>query len=234
MKKNGFTLVEVITVIVILGIIILIAVPSYIGISENLKQKQYENKLKQIEIKATEWANDNNITDDTTITVSRLVDDGYVNMDDETSNDKRVINPMNDESMECYHVEISVDNGKYKAKVKESEDCELKDVEEQDKNIKVVGYEIDSSTNTILNSEELELNANELPWSGKDVLLLTTSDIYESPKSITYSSGSTNETKSGIMYSGSFQEGDTINVSNYQNLYIVSANVILKSKYNIS
>ena len=54
MNKKGFTLVEVIMVVVILGIIIGIAVPSYIAVSNNIKEKNYKrinstiwNRFKQ-------------------------------------------------------------------------------------------------------------------------------------------------------------------------------------------
>ena len=43
--KKGFTLVEVIMVVVILGIIIGGAVPSYIVISNNIKEKNYNLNL---------------------------------------------------------------------------------------------------------------------------------------------------------------------------------------------
>ena len=177
MKKNGFTLTEVIAVIVILSVIILMAVPAYLGITETLRNNQYDNKVKQISTKATEWATDNNITEDTTITIARLVDDGYVDMDDETSDDKRVINPLNNESMECYHVEISIINGGYETKITESDDCELKILEDQEKNIKVTAYEFDPETNTILNAEAIKLNAKEFEWTGKDVLLFLQDQI---------------------------------------------------------
>ena len=39
MNKKGFTLVEVVIVVVILGIIIGLAVPSYIAVSNNIKEK---------------------------------------------------------------------------------------------------------------------------------------------------------------------------------------------------
>ena len=41
-KNEGFTLVEVIMVVVILGIIIGIAVPSYIAVSNNIRRKNYD------------------------------------------------------------------------------------------------------------------------------------------------------------------------------------------------
>ena len=233
MDKNGFTLTEVIAVIVILSVIILMAVPAYLGITQTLKNNQYDNKIKQISTKATEWATDNNITEDTTISLAKLIDDGYIDMDDETSDDKRVINPLNRESMECYHVVISIINGGYEVKVEESNDCELKILEDQEKNIKVTGYEIDPETNTILNAEAIKLNAKEFEWTGKDVLLVTTSDVYENPSSITFSTGSDNNMKTGDMYLGVPRKGDVINPDAYQNVFVVSASVILRAKYTI-
>ena len=44
-NKKGFTSVEVIMVVVILGIIIGGAVPSYIAISNNIKEKNYNINL---------------------------------------------------------------------------------------------------------------------------------------------------------------------------------------------
>ena len=44
-KNKGFTLVEVIMVVVILGIIIGIAVPSYIAVSNNIRSKNYDQKM---------------------------------------------------------------------------------------------------------------------------------------------------------------------------------------------
>ena len=232
--QKGFTLTEVIAVIVVLSVIILMAVPAYLGISETLRQRAYDNKVKQIETKAIEWAEDNNITENTTISLARLIDEGYIQMDDETSTDKRVINPLNNESMECYHIIITIENGSYKTKLEESEDCELKFLEEQDSNIKVVGYEIDANTHKILSNKVLEVNGGELEWSGKDILLVTTSEIYKNPESITFSTGSTNDKKSGSMYLGTPSENEEINPDNYQNTYIVSASLILRSKYSIT
>ena len=111
--KKGFTLTEVMVVIAVLSIIILMAIPAYLGITETLKNNQYDNKVKLINTKASEWASDNNISEDTTITVGRLVDEGYLDMDDETSKDKRVINPKDGTSMDCYHVDITVNNSAY-------------------------------------------------------------------------------------------------------------------------
>ena len=49
MSKKGFTLVELLAVIVMLGIIALIAVPAIMGITGAVKNNMYEKKLEMIE-----------------------------------------------------------------------------------------------------------------------------------------------------------------------------------------
>ena len=39
MRKKGFTLIELLAVICIMAVLALIAVPTYIGVSNNIKQK---------------------------------------------------------------------------------------------------------------------------------------------------------------------------------------------------
>lgn len=45
-QKKGFTIPELLAVIVILGILSTIAISSYNGLSKSMKQKTLENKLK--------------------------------------------------------------------------------------------------------------------------------------------------------------------------------------------
>ena len=59
MNKKGFTLVELMAVIAILGIILLIAVPSYLGVSKKIKEDMWDNKLKMIETAVEMWVQDN-------------------------------------------------------------------------------------------------------------------------------------------------------------------------------
>ena len=47
-KKYGFTIPELLAVIVIIGILITIATASYTTISNNMKQKTYDNKIDLI------------------------------------------------------------------------------------------------------------------------------------------------------------------------------------------
>lgn len=58
-SKKGFTLVEVLAVICILGALVAIAVPSVIFVSNKLKTKMYCTKLETIESSAKLYGQDN-------------------------------------------------------------------------------------------------------------------------------------------------------------------------------
>ena len=54
--NKGFTLVEIMATIVILTIIMLIAVPIYNGVSENINENIYDSKIKEVLAKAESYA----------------------------------------------------------------------------------------------------------------------------------------------------------------------------------
>lgn len=58
MKNKGFTLVEVLAVIVILALLITVAVPSVIGISKRVKANMFCSKVKDIESAAKLYGED--------------------------------------------------------------------------------------------------------------------------------------------------------------------------------
>ena len=51
-KKKGFSIPELLAVIVIMGILVTIATASYNGISKSIKEKTYQNKINLIKAKA--------------------------------------------------------------------------------------------------------------------------------------------------------------------------------------
>ena len=59
MNKKGFTLTELLAVIVILGVLLTIAVPSVLYINDLLKDNMYDKKLKFIEQAAQLYGQDN-------------------------------------------------------------------------------------------------------------------------------------------------------------------------------
>ena len=73
MKRNGFTLVELLLSIVILGIIMSLAIPSINSISTAMRESQRKNTIKKIEIAASKYAFD---TGETIIFVDKLVTEG--------------------------------------------------------------------------------------------------------------------------------------------------------------
>lgn len=59
MKKKGFTLVEMIGVIVILALILLLVTPAIMKAATATRQKTYETKIVNIETAAVEYGQDN-------------------------------------------------------------------------------------------------------------------------------------------------------------------------------
>lgn len=109
-KKNGFTLVEVLVVVAILAVITAIGIPVFMNVRNNVLKSQFENVKSRIETAAEDYANDTQII---TVSVAKLIEDGYLKPDDQTD----IYNPVDNESLNCRIVEVSVDNGEYNAKL---------------------------------------------------------------------------------------------------------------------
>ncbi len=62
MKKNAFTLVEILAIIVVLGIIALIAAPILLGVIDNGRKKVFETDIKSIEREVLRYVSQNGIS----------------------------------------------------------------------------------------------------------------------------------------------------------------------------
>jgi len=140
MNNKGFTFVELLLTIVVLGIVISIAIPSYTGISKIIRENQRENIIKKIEIAASKYAYD---TGDTLIFVDKLVTEGYIDSDDEDDNIK---DPINNETMNCYIVEMEKSGDYYKARFVDntkydnsgdSEKCDISKLQKTSENVSI-------------------------------------------------------------------------------------------------
>lgn len=110
-KQNGFTLVELLAVIALLGILGAIATTSAINISRKLKEDMLCEKLDFIANAAKTYGSD--IFDDLSenpdikkeVTIRTLVDKGYLKKDQDKE-EGFIINPLDDSIMDSIKVQI--------------------------------------------------------------------------------------------------------------------------------
>ena len=57
MKKNGFSIVEMLVAIIVVALIIVLLLPAYVNITESVKKNTYINKVKHIESETLKYAN---------------------------------------------------------------------------------------------------------------------------------------------------------------------------------
>ncbi len=82
MNNKGYTLIELLGVIVILAILSSIAIVSYNGIITNVKDSQYNNLITQITIETKHYIEDNSI-ENGYILVDDLISNNYISEDEE-------------------------------------------------------------------------------------------------------------------------------------------------------
>ena len=131
MKSKGFTLTELIAVIVVLSIIIMLAMGAYASIQRSVLEGQYNNIVIEIEQKAEEYAADLGTTDVVYINVDRLIKEGYLQAEDEDN----IYDPRDKTKMNCYMVHVIFENGEYKAELQEKLEnadgsCDVSQVDE--------------------------------------------------------------------------------------------------------
>ncbi len=117
-NKQGFTLVELLAVIVILAILITIAVPSTIAISNRLKENMYCKKIDSIEVSAKLYGEDRRdsfmesyVTTDGSypsrkIKVKDLIESGDLKKDNTIA--PFIIDPRNNTSMDEMELTVYV------------------------------------------------------------------------------------------------------------------------------
>lgn len=131
-NKKGFSLVELLAVIVILALITVIGVSSYRSISEDVKEVAYQNKVSLIETKAVEFANS---TGYLATNVDELVKSGFLAGDDEVGN---VIDPRNNESLNCHVVSMILENNMlYASYSEEYKECDINNLDRENQFLKI-------------------------------------------------------------------------------------------------
>lgn len=167
-KNKGFSIPELLAVIVIMGILVTIATASYNGISNSLKQKTYDNKISLIKTKAIEYAMDKKVNI-ATISVATLLQEGYLdmetNLDDEYGNNK-LSNPLGG-YLDCYKIDINRYVDDYSVSVTDDTSCELAELAVLSSKLDIEVY-ADKGDN--LKQYGLGKNKNT-EWTNKDVYL---------------------------------------------------------------
>ena len=108
-NKKGFTIPELLAVIVILGILITISIGVYNGISKRLKENNLNTKIAYFKEKALEYASEENISDET-ISLNYLLKLGYVSAEyPENPERERIGNPLTGGFLDCMNFTITKD-----------------------------------------------------------------------------------------------------------------------------
>ena len=139
-RKKGFTIPELLAVIVILGILSTIAISSYNGLSKSMKQKTLENKLEYYKEAAYEYASDAEIENDT-VTIGYLAELGYIDLEHpEAIRNERIDNPVTGEYLDCRIFSISKNLDDYDIVDTGEDDCNLAETEHQQADVNAKAY----------------------------------------------------------------------------------------------
>lgn len=86
MKNEGYTLIELLAILVILGVIIMISVPSITGVINSSKDQLYDEQVRILENAARTYMSENStlLPDDGNsefVKIKDLIDDGIISED---------------------------------------------------------------------------------------------------------------------------------------------------------
>ena len=247
-KKRGFTLAELLASIVILGILVLIAVPAYTTVSNNVKRKQNENKISYIETQAAKYATESGLysdVDETSITVQTLLQNGYIDGDNKIGD---VVEDIYGKDITCYQIKINFEKGKPipefidKDVLNQDGICMLNDLQSR-KILELDAYTIDN----LNENNRIPIQNNRTQWVNNDVVLklkINDEEINARRDQAIINIG-WNAVNNNKVYSQNDDNWYTVgwldNIANYnsntdyKNIYTVSTNKIMAdTKFKIS
>ena len=143
MNKKGFTLVELLSVIVLIGLLLGIGVPGVMRISKKMKERSFNTKKEQIEQAATLWGQDNRtrISKSTCkvlessvekeypcykISIKELIEEDYLDNENNNSGNIEYKNPIDNQDIQRMCVYVYKKNKRVYAYYTNKEDAECK------------------------------------------------------------------------------------------------------------
>lgn len=125
MKNKGFTLAELLAVIVIMALLLTIAVPSVIGISNKIKANMFCSKIEDIESAAKLYGEDYQDEIPPQITVYKLIENNLFKKEssdcDSTKPTKCVLDPRDGSALDQGIIKIEIKNKRVYAEYQLSE-----------------------------------------------------------------------------------------------------------------
>ena len=226
MNKKGFTITELIAVIVVLSLLIVIAVPVYNGVTKSIKEKTLENKKNSLEVAAVKFANENHLNEATKITATRLVLENYYKAESYEDNNRElpyISNPANpNDNLACHTINITIENYDYKAEVNDESNCEVSLNEIDENKINVYAYELDTRQSIEV------INKKQTKWTNKNVLLQISPTVEYDGIEYTIFGSTTSKT------TGTKNCNSSGNINSCMNLYKVEANLYLNQEISIT
>ena len=115
--KKGFTIIELLAVIAILGLLFGISVPAYLAISSRINESLYQTRIEELKAKIEKYAED---TGKSVFDVRSLIEAGVLTPDNELGEYK---DPETGRDMSCDIITVQYDNAGYQATITESDEC---------------------------------------------------------------------------------------------------------------
>lgn len=159
-KNHGFTLVELIAIIVIISLLITISSTIFINVRFSVLEKNYENLKTYLETKAIEYANATGITK---VNVETLIKEGYVTPDD---NSDIILNPKDKTSLNCNTITLEFKDGEYDAVFNEDG---ISNTDEETGSCKDFEISKDYQICQIMNDDCMDIDNNI--WLKEDITL---------------------------------------------------------------
>lgn len=181
--KKGFTLVEVLGVIIIIGIIGLIVFPIINSTINNNKENLYQSQLKMIEEETNKWMFENTLLlpskgDEITIYVYQLKKDGYLSINLKDPRDNKLI--PNDMEIVIKNISLEGDlNDNYKIEIKKDTGTDFNVSKTNELNMTLNGS---SNISLSLNANYQELGASAFKGSEEvevNIMILKDDDEVE-------------------------------------------------------